>query len=222
MKNKLHSNSTLLIGSLLLAATSLPTVALPQDSEATIARTHAKGMAVAYPWAFSKGTKTARTTAIKTVEELIRRANYASVPGTTAASAWSATGYQMPVAGRMPTRAALKAYGAKTRANQILYGSVTWRTRSIWVNLGPKTISTATVNAYVYDVRQNKVVFRNRNVTGRSDEKSNGYKVAAAVLLTPVVTAVSGGPATPQEQRAVQIALGLAFRAWVTPYLSIR
>jgi hypothetical protein len=222
VKKKLQTNSTLLMGSLLLVATFLPTVALPQDPDAAISRTHAKGMAVAYPWAFKKGTKTARNTAIKTVEELIRRANYASVPGTTAASAWSATGYQMPVVGRMPTRAALKAYGAKTRANQILYGSITWRTRSIWVNLGPKTISTATVNAYVYDVRQNKVVFRNRNVTGRSDEKSNGYKVAAAILLTPIVTAVSGGPATPQEQRAVQIALGLAFRAWVTPYLSIR
>jgi len=222
VKNQLHIKSTLLIGSLVFAATMFPSIALPQDPDAAIARTRPKGTAVAYPWAFKKGTKTARITAVKTVEELIRRANYASVPGTTAASAWSAIRYKMPVVGSMPTRAALRAFGAKTRANQILYGSVTWRTRSIWVNLGPKTISTATVNAYVYDVRQNKVVFQNRNVSGRSDEKSNGYKVAAALLLTPIVTAVSGGPATPQEQRAVQIALGLAFRGWVTPYLSIR
>jgi hypothetical protein len=35
------------------------------------------------------------------------------------------------------------------------------------------------------------------------------------VLLTPLVTVVSGGPKTPHEQRAVQIAVAKAFRDWV-------
>jgi hypothetical protein len=81
--------------------------------------------------------------------------------------------------------------------------------------MGPKTISTATVNAYVFDVASNKIVYRKQGVTGRSDERESIYKVAADVLVTPLVSAVSGGPATPREQRAVQIALGTAYRPWV-------
>jgi len=45
----------------------------------------------------------------------------------------------------------------------------------------------------------------------------NVYKIAADILISPLVTVVSGGPATPREQRAVQIALGRAYHSWVKP-----
>ena len=42
-------------------------------------------------------------------------------------------------------------------------------------------------------------------------------KAGADVLLTPLVTVVSGGPKTPHEQRAVQIAVAKALKDWVKP-----
>ena len=173
-----------------------------------------KGVAVALPWVYSKGNDTARTLAVTSVEEIARKAQYSSIPGDVAQAAWEASKLPTPSYGHLPTRASLKAFGKAVKASKVLYGSISWHTRSIWVNLGPKTISTATIDAYVFDVASGKVVYQAKGVKGRSDEKSNGYKIAADILITPLVTAVSGGPATPQEQRAVQIGLALAYQAW--------
>jgi len=174
-----------------------------------------KGMAVAYPWVFQKGHDTSKTTATTSVEEILSKANYAPISHEAASAAWASSKLPTPSFGHLPSTASLLKFGKAVRASKVLYGSVSWHTRSIWVNLGPKTISTATVSVYVFDVASGKVVFKKLGILGRSDEKSNGYKIAAAILITPLVTAVSGGPATPQEQRAVQIALGKAYAPWV-------
>ena len=117
--------------------------------------------------------------------------------------------------GHMPSKSTLEAFGKANHASVVLYGAASWHTRSIWVDTGPKTISTATVDAYVFDVASDKVVYRSKRVQGRSDEKENAYKIVADILITPLVTVVSGGPATPREQRAVQIALSRAYHVWV-------
>ncbi|MEQ1823831.1 MAG: hypothetical protein ABL949_15090 [Fimbriimonadaceae bacterium] len=180
-------------------------------------QTNKQKMAVAFPWTFEKGNRTARTLAVTTAEEIARTADYASVPNDVAAAAWTRLKLPMPRYGTMPSMATLSKFARELHASKVLFGSVAWHTRSIWVNAGPKTISTATVTACVYDAASNKIVYQKNRVKGRSDEKSNGYKIAAAILITPLVTAVSGGPATPQEQRAVQIGMGNAFNDWVNP-----
>ena len=173
-----------------------------------------KGTAVVFPWSFQNGHGDSHKLAIQSGEEVARRAGYSAVPRKVAVAAWKSDGFSKPVFGRLPTHAQLQTYGKSLQAQKVVYGSVSWHTRSIWVNLGPKTVSTATINVYVFDVAANRVVFKKLGVTGRSDEKSDGYKIAADVLFTPLVTMVSGGPATPQEQRAVQIALGRAYHDW--------
>jgi len=184
-------------------------------ARATRSQAESRGTAVAYPWVFSDGNVTSRGRAVTSAEEIGRKAGYVSIPRSDAKAAWSADHLPRPSYRNLPSRSSLEAFGNSLHANEVLYGSVSWNTRSIWVNLGPKTISTATVDAYVFDVSSKKVVFKMKGVTGRSDEKSNGYKIAADVLISPLVTAVSGGPATPREQRAVQIALGRAYHTWV-------
>lgn len=169
--------------------------------------------AVAFPFSFVKGHDDAKTTALDTAEAIARQGDYASVPREKAKNAWRALGYGTP--STVPSRRQLSAFGKKVGASRVLYGTVSWHTRSIWVNLGPKTISTATVSAYIFDVNTGKVTYSRKGVQGRSDEKENGLKVAGAILLTPLVTAVSGGPATPREQRAVQIALYRAYTPWL-------
>ena len=49
------------------------------------------------------------------------------------------------------------------------------------------------------------------------DEKFEVVKAGLDLLVTPLVTVVSGGPKTPHEQRAVQIAVAKALREWVNP-----
>lgn len=174
-----------------------------------------KGTAVSYPWTFANGNVTSRTMAATVSDEIAQKAGYSCVSMDNAMSAWKEQGLRAPSPGSWPTSSSLVSFGKATKADRILYGKVSWHTRSIWVNAGPKTISTATVTAYVFDVAKGRVVYKRSKVTGRSDERSNTLKVAAAVLLTPIVTAVSGGPATPREQRAVQIAMALAYKDWV-------
>jgi hypothetical protein len=175
------------------------------------------GTAVACPWTFQNGDPTSQTTAISSVEEIMQKAGYSTIPGQVARTAWNANGRPQSRFRNMPTSATLEAYGKAVHADRIYYGSVSWHTRSIWVDLGPKTVSTATVDVYVFDVAADKVVYRSRGIEGRSDETENAYKVAADILITPLVTVVSGGPATPREQRAVQIALGRAYHSWIKP-----
>ncbi|MES1147275.1 MAG: hypothetical protein ABUL49_00830 [bacterium] len=190
--------------------------------EATAPLDTPKGTAVSFPWVFENGTDTARSTAAETGNEILHRAGYASVPLDVAEAAWISHGLRVPTFGHLPTRARLRSFGLALHADKVIYGSVSWHTRSIWVNLGPKTISTAIVDVYVYDVKSGRIAFTRTGVEGRSDETSNNYKVAAAVLFTPLVTAVSGGPATPQEQRAVQIAMGVAYHDWALPMEATR
>jgi len=198
------------IATLPLVAACLLT-ALPAHAGAQ--KSH-KGTAVAFPWAFQKGTDTARTTAATTVAEIAQKAGYDVVASDKAASAWNDSKLKLPAYGTTPSSTVLKKFGRATGADVVLYGSVKWHTRSIWVNAGPKTISTATVTVYAYDVKSGKVTYKRSGLEGRSDEKTDGLKVAGAILISPLVTAVSGGPATPQEQRAVQIALARAYESW--------
>ncbi len=202
------------ISGLKLTATSIACLFLTVSPVAQNQKS-SQGTAAAFPWVFKEGTPTAHATAQSAVEEITRRAGFSSVPKEVSASAWRTSRLPGPRMGSLPTRATLRTFARAVKADRVLYGSVSWHTRSIWVNAGPKTISNAKVDVYVYDANTNKVVFKRLGVSGRSDEKSNGYKIAAAILLTPIVTAVSGGPATPQEQRAVQIALGNAYAGWV-------
>jgi hypothetical protein len=192
-------------------ACTLPLVGA-SDSHAVAAKPDdVKGMAVAYPWTLVKGKDTPRRTAYATVDEITRKAGYATVPHDLAVKTWNSMG----ASSRRPTNAALSKFGKKLKASVVVHGSIAWHTRSIWVGSGPKTISTATVSAYVFDVRAGKVIYKKTGVTGRSDEKENTLKIVADVLVTPLVSVVSGGPATPHEQRAAQIALSRALHEWV-------
>jgi hypothetical protein len=202
--------------STLLAGLAAMALAVPV-SGATVKQDGSRGTAVACPWAFQNGDETSQGTAITSVEEIMQKAGYATVSEQVARKAWNTSGRSQPRFKNMPSSATLESFGRAVHADKVYYGSVSWHTRSIWVDLGPKTISTATVNVYVFDVAADKVVYKSKGIEGRSDEKENTYKIVADVLITPLVTVVSGGPATPHEQRAVQIALGRAYHSWVKP-----
>ncbi len=211
----LKSNTRTLVACLVITASlttsfGQETVNRYRNHEGTVS-----GTAVSYPWVFEGGTRGARELARATADEILRKAEYATIPEQVAHDSWTNNRFAEPTMNEMPSRATLNAFGKALHADKVLFGSISWHTRSIWVTAGPKTISTATVKAFVYDVATDTIEFREKAITGRSDERESVYKIAADIIISPLVTFVSGGPATPQEQRAAQIALGIAFHPWV-------
>lgn len=174
----------------------------------------AKKSVVSYPWLFTNGTDTARKTAVDTMNEIAKKNGYDVVSTGAAEAAYKGLGLPKPEAMNMPSNSQLVKFGKKVGASYVAFGSVDWHTRSIWVGAGPKTISTAKISVKILNVDTGKVSYSKNGIEGRSDEKESALKVAGAVLISPLVTAVSGGPKTPQEQRAVQIAFARAFENW--------
>jgi len=167
------------------------------------------------PWKFNDGNITSRTMVVDTLARILERHGYTVVAQDGAEHSYGSMNPSMGMRHGYPIEADLGRYAGTVQASRLVYGMVSWHTRSIWVGTGPKTISTATVDLFVYNTKLGKITYQKRGVEGRSDEKENGLKDVLDVLVTPLITVVSGGPATPREQRAVQIALGRAIRPWI-------
>ena len=214
MKMKLGTlHSTTLVALFAIAAAPASTMS-PKSNQI---QGQSLGTVVAYPWAFTNGTETARKSVSRIVGEISKKATYEVVPNDVAYSEWSRADYRMPTSAEPAKKTTLQAFGNTVHATYVIYGSVAWHTRSIWVNVGPKTISTATVNVTIMDVATGSTLYEKLGIEGRSDEKSNMLKIAGDILITPLVSAVSGGPAAPQEERAAQIAISKAMVDWVRP-----
>jgi hypothetical protein len=197
-----------------LAALLICTTALPM----AFAQETPRGTVVVYPVVFSRnsGTSTSRRMAVEAVNAVLQKAGYTLISSTVAANAWRDFGFPMPTADRPPTLSDLVRLGKEVKAQYVISPVFDFNSRSIWVDLGPKTVSTATVDILIASVAQDKIVYNREDVSGRSDEKFDALLAGADLIGTPLVTMASGGPKTPHEQRAVRIAVVKAFRDWIT------
>jgi hypothetical protein len=175
------------------------------------------GSAVVYPIVYCRnsGTKGSRETAVASVREVLQKAGYTLVSGTVAANTWTRLRIPQPSTGHPAKMDETVRFGKAVKARYVVAPEFDFHSRSKWVDLGPKTISTVTVNVRITDTRKAKVVYTRLNVQARSDEKFDPVKAGADILLTPLVSVVSGGPKTPHEQRAAQIAVSKALKDWV-------
>ncbi len=174
-----------------------------------------RGTIVAYPNVFDgTGTNTSRSKTIDSVEEIFKKGGFTLSSDSAATAAWKKLKYRTPTMMSPPTQAQLVKFGKALKVKYVASTKLNFHTRSIWVNLGPKTISTCTAHVTIVDTATNKIVY-DREGTGRSDEKSDVLKIAGALLISPLVTAVSGGPKTPQETRAGQIAVAVALNDFI-------
>lgn len=191
--------------------TILPSKATAQETS--------RGSIVVYPVVYSRnsGDQTSRKTGVRSADEVLQKAGYTLISGTVAANTWRRLGLPMPVTDSPARHSDIVRFGKAVKAHYVVEMVFDFHSRSIWVDLGPKTVSTVTVDVVITDVEQNKTVYDKEDVSGRSDEKFDLVKAGADVLITPLVTVVSGGPKTPHEQRAAQIAVAKALRDWVHP-----
>lgn len=178
-----------------------------------------RGLVVVYPIVYSRnsGTTSGRKTGVTAIKETVQKAGYTLISGTVAANTWRRMGVAFPTTDKPAPLKELTRLGKALKARYVISVDLDFHSRSIWVDLGPKTISTATVDVVIADVKQNKIVYTRDDVSARSDEKFDIVKAGADVLISPLVSIVSGGPKAPHEQRAVQIAVAKALRDWVKP-----
>ena len=166
------------------------------------------------PWQFNDGNVTSRTMVTDTLAKILEHNGYTVLTQGTVEDSYRAMAPGMRMRHGLPDVGDLGKYSTSVGAGRLVYGTTSWHTRSIWVGTGPKTISTADVDLYIYGVKSGKIVYQ-RHAQGRSDERESVLKDVGDVLLTPLITVVSGGPATPREQRAAQIAIARAIRPWI-------
>lgn len=188
-------------------------------AQAASAQERVRGTVAVYPVVFShnSGDETSRKTAIRSIEESLQKGGFTQISDRVAANTWRRLALPSVTADEPARRTDLVRMGTELKARYVVSAVVLFHTRSIWVDLGPRTVSSATVDITITDVADDKTVYSRQDVTGRSDEKFDLLKAGADLLITPLVTVVSGGPKTPHEQRAVQIAVAKAMRDWVRP-----
>lgn len=179
------------------------------------AQAPSRGSVAVFPVVFdNSGTDTSRAKAKDAMVEVFKKGGFKVLDEAAASKAWKAKGFRVPTSARPPSIDQLASFGRAAGVKYVSTAHVTFHTRSIWVNLGPKTISNSTISVTVIESSSGKIVFEGDG-EGRSDEKSDGLKVAASLLVTPLVSAVSGGPKTPHESRAAQIAAARALEKFV-------
>jgi len=200
----------------LIAAAAAMLTAAPQAARA---QDRERGAVAVYPVIFShnSGDETSRKTAVVSLDETLQKAGFTLISSRVAANTWRRLGLPMASAEDPARRTDLVRMGTELKARYVVSAVILFHTRSIWVDLGPRTVSSATVDIVITDVNDDKTVYSRQDVTGRSDEKFDLAKAGADLLITPLVTIVSGGPKTPHEQRAVQIAIAKAMRDFVRP-----
>lgn len=198
------------LATMMIWAAALPMVAAQATS---------RGSIVVYPIVYSRnsGTETSRKTGVRSVQEVLQKAGYTLISNTVAANTWRRLGIPLPLTDKPATRRDIVRFGKAIKAHYVVTPVFDFHSRSIWVDLGPKTVSTATVDIVITDVVKNKTVYTKEDISGRSDEKFDLVKAGVDVLISPLVTVVSGGAKTPHEQRAVQIAVAKALKDWVKP-----
>ncbi len=174
------------------------------------------GSVAVLPWIYLKGTPGAVKTAKERVTDILSTSSLDIIAETRVRDAWKEMGRSAePDREVLPSAKQLIALGRKLDVDFVVTGRCQWHTRSIWIGLGPKTKSTCTVDLIVVDVKKAKVALNARKVWMDSTTKEDPLKAAGAVLVTPLVTVVSGGPKTPHEQRAAQLAIGKAIKPWL-------
>jgi hypothetical protein len=177
------------------------------------------------PWRYRDGTDTAVKTGKEFLQRLMTRAKIDTVSEVKTIAAWEDANGEAWRDDRdktdLPTPAQMLRVGRRLGVDWVMAGRARWHTRSIWVSLGPKTKSSCTVDALVVDVRHQIVALDAKDVMMDDTAKEDTLKALGAVFISGLFTVVSGGPKTPHEQRAVQLAMAKALQPWLATHIKI-
>ena len=176
------------------------------------------------PLALQGGTDTAVSTTRENYKQLFEKVNCEMISEVRVKATWEDTmgnrSWKSNVGDKeslpqLPSPKELLQLGKALGADFVAAGTLKWHTKSVWVNLGPKTKAEATVNMLIIDVAKEEVALEAENVVADSTKKEKGYETAASLLVSAGFTALSGGPKTPHQQRSGVVAIGKAMEPWL-------
>jgi hypothetical protein len=170
------------------------------------------------PWIYENGTTGAIKTGKEFLESVLTKANMEIVPESRVTATW-ANGLERDSnedRKMLPSPKELLKLGEKLGVDWVITGRARWHTKSIWIGFGPKTKSDCTVDILIVDVHKREVALDSKEVKMDSTAKEKGLNVAVTLFISPLGTMISGGPKTPHEQRAVQLATGKAIQPWLS------
>ena len=135
---KSHNLHAVALATLASVAVTAAPHGIPSSIGHSTAISHgqSRGSSASYPWVFENGTDTAHQTALATVDDIAQQAGYTTTSNSSSEEVWSAHHLGMPGMFARPTRSALRTFGRALRVKNVIYGTVSWHTRSIWVDLG--------------------------------------------------------------------------------------
>jgi hypothetical protein len=176
------------------------------------------------PIVFRGGTVTAMRTARDTIDRFFDHAGYDEISVRRIRQSFrpyvELVGPEQDGLPRLPSDGEMRRVGQSLGATLVCAAEISWHTRSVWVSLGPKTKSTCTINLKMIDMAHGDQVLSEHDVTADDTAEESGFATAAGIITGGLVTVVSGGPETPHQQRAVQIALSKAFEPWLEGAIS--
>lgn len=177
-----------------------------------------------FPWTFQWGTKTSHETAQNFLHKLLNKMGIEEIPEARVTAAWLQVNnneeYE-PKFDFMPTPASMLRVGMALGADWVMVPMASWHSRSIWVGLGPKTKSTCTVSFRVIDVKNRTVALDVHDLSMDDTAKEDVLKALGTFFISSLFTVVSGGPKTPHEQRAVELAIAKALEPWIVQHRQI-
>ena len=177
------------------------------------------GSIAVMPVLFQKGSAKAERTGRDVMNALLDTAKTTRIPQDQILKAWQdTTGAPWPEKPKsLPTREEMLAVGRAVNSELVLETSVKWRDRTVWVSFGPKLKSECTVNCLILNVKTGETVLEVKDLKMDDTAREDVFRAVGGAVLSGafVVPVLSGGDASPHEQRAVQLALGKALMPWV-------
>jgi hypothetical protein len=176
------------------------------------------------PWTLKDGTETANKTAKDVLVTLFEKSRFEVVSSARVLSMWENEMGEAPVKEilnsqdalpAMPQATRLLELGKKLGVDLVCAGRADWHTKSVWVALGPKTKAECTVDVMIIDVKKQEIILQADAVKGDSTRTEKGLETAGALLVSFGITALSGGPKTPHQQRAATNAIAKSMEPWL-------
>lgn len=169
------------------------------------------------PWTYMKCGKGAEKAVKDLMGALMTHAGVEVIPEVRTIAALG--GFQGDDSGdaaaALPTPRQLLHLGKALDVDYVMAGRATWHTRSIWIGLGPKTKSDCTVDALIIDVKQKEIALNARGIHMDDTAHEDTLKALGTVFVSSLFTVVSGGPKTPHEERAGELAVTKALEPWI-------
>jgi hypothetical protein len=115
----------------------------------------------------------------------------------------------------LPTLEEMSAIGERLGTRYVLAGRAQWSSRNVWVGISNRNKSICTVDLMIEDMDSKSLVLDAHNIPGDSTENKSLFSDVTSVIALNPLPLVLPGSITPEQQRAVTVAVAKAMEPWL-------